>query len=222
MTLAVSLISGGLDSITLAHQLKSEGYDLFLLAVDYGQRHKKELEFARRCAQCLSARFETIDLSGVGRLLRGSSLTDDIEVPEGHYAAANMAVTVVANRNAIMLAIAYGVAVAEQADVVAAGFHTGDHAIYPDCRPEFVRTFDAMERVATEGYARPTLRLYAPFVRVDKSDIVRIGTRLGVPFEDTWSCYKGLERHCGRCGTCVERKEAFALAGVPDPTLYLP
>lgn len=221
MTHAVAIVSGGLDSVTLAYVLRSEGYTLHLLSFDYGQRHNKELSFARRCAERLSAEHTVVDLSGLGALLKGSALTESsIEVPEGHYAAPNMAITVVPNRNAIMLAVAYGAAVAEQADVVAAGFHGGDHFIYPDCRPAFVDAFDAMERRAVEGFGKPDLRLYTPFVNIGKHDIVSIGARLDVPFDETWSCYKGGQRHCGRCGTCVERKEAFALAGVIDPTQY--
>lgn len=244
---AVAVVSGGLDSVTLAYllgkkdiearipwraheeqpsslreifDLAPQGYDLHLVSFNYGQRHKKELEFAILAAKRLGARHDVIDLSAVAPFLKGSSLTDAIEVPDGHYAAATMAVTVVPNRNALMLAVAFAIAVAEGASIVAAGFHAGDHPIYPDCRPTFVEAFDAMQRVATEGYAQPDLRLVAPFVEIGKQDIVGIGIRLGVPYEETWSCYKGGERHCGRCGTDVERKEAFRLAGFPDPTDY--
>ncbi len=221
MSKAIAIVSGGLDSVTLAYVLRSEGYDLHLLSFDYGQRHSKELEFAALCARRLQAEHTVVDLSGLGALLKGSALTEEgIEVPEGHYAAPNMAITVVPNRNAIMLAIAYGAAVAEQVDVVAAGFHGGDHFIYPDCRPEFVEAFDTMERRAVDGFGKPDLRLYAPFVNIGKHDIVARGARLDVPFHETWSCYKGGERHCGRCGTCVERREAFELARVLDPTEY--
>lgn len=220
MSKAVAVVSGGLDSVTLAHLLRSEGHDLHLLSFDYGQRHRKELEFARLCADRLDAEHDIVNLSGIASLLKGSALTDDVEVPEGHYAAPNMAITVVPNRNAIMLAIAYATAVVEKADIVAAGFHSGDHPIYADCRPEFVLAFDAMERIATEGHASANLHLYAPFVRLNKRDIVAIGASLGVRFDETWSCYKGSIRHCGRCGTCQERIEAFALAGVEDPTEY--
>ncbi|MDP9380334.1 MAG: 7-cyano-7-deazaguanine synthase QueC [Chloroflexota bacterium] len=217
---AVAIVSGGMDSVTLAYLLCSEGYDLHLLSVDYGQRHRKELEYARSCAGRLGAIFHIADLSGVGKLLKGSALTDDIPVPHGHYAAENMAVTVVPNRNAIMLSVAYGVAVAEEAELVATGVHSGDHFVYPDCRPAFIAAFDAMQRLAVEGFGHPELRLYAPFVNIGKHDITSIGARLGVPYQDTWSCYEGSELHCGRCGTCVERKEAFELASVPDPTVY--
>lgn len=217
---AIAIVSGGMDSVTLAHVLKAEGYVLHLLSFDYGQRHIKELDCAKRCAEVLGARWSLVDLSTVAPLMAGSALTDAIPVPDGHYAADNMRVTVVPNRNAVMLAIAYAAAVAQGADAVATGVHSGDHFIYPDCRPEFVQAFDAMERLAMRGYAAPGLRLYAPFVAMTKADIVRRGAVLGVDYSATWSCYKGGAVHCGTCGTCVERKEAFALAGVSDPTIY--
>lgn len=217
---AVALVSGGMDSITLAYLLASEGFDLHLLSVDYGQRHLKELEYAELCAQRLDAKFDVADVSGIGKLLKGSALTDDIPVPHGHYAASNMAITVVPNRNAIMLSIAYGLAVAEGAEIVATGVHAGDHFVYPDCRPDFIKAFDEMQKKAVEGFGDESLRLYAPFVERSKADIVATGARLGAPYADTWSCYEGGEVHCGECGTCVERREAFELAGVPDPTVY--
>jgi 7-cyano-7-deazaguanine synthase len=219
--LAVAIVSGGLDSVTLAYFLKDANYDLHMLAFDYGQRHVRELYFAHRAAERLGATFDVIDLSSIGALLGGSSLTDmSIPVPDGHYEAESMKSTVVPNRNAIMLTIAYGVAVARQANVVATGVHGGDHYIYPDCRPEFVNAFDLMQRYAVDGFAKRDLHLYTPFIAKKKQDIVTTGHVLGVPFYDTWSCYKGGERHCGTCGTCVERKEAFILAGVPDSTDY--
>jgi 7-cyano-7-deazaguanine synthase len=217
---AVAIVSGGMDSVTLAYLLDSEGYELHLLSVDYGQRHRKEISYAKRCAERLGAACDVVDISHVGRLLSGSALTDEVEVPHGHYAAENMAVTVVPNRNAIMLSIAYGVAVARGATLVAAAVHAGDHYVYPDCRPQFVEAFDAMQRQAVEGFGDPDLRLHAPFIHKTKAEIVEIGTSLGVPYEDTWSCYEAGEIHCGLCGTCNERKEAFQLAKVPDPTKY--
>jgi 7-cyano-7-deazaguanine synthase len=217
---AIAIVSGGMDSVTLAYLLASQGHDLHLLSFDYGQRHVKELEYARRCAADLGAEHTVIDLSTLTPLLRGSALTDDIDVPEGHYAAPNMRLTVVPNRNAIMLAIAFAAAVADGAAIVATGVHAGDHPIYPDCRPEFIEAFDRMERHATDGYAVDGLHLYAPFVNMSKADIVTLGAALLVPYENTWSCYKGDTAHCGVCGTCVERREAFQLAGVTDPTRY--
>jgi len=212
------ICSGGLDSVTLAHKVAAEQSLTRLVSFDYGQRHRKELASAKACAVRLGVPHDIIDISAVGRLLTGSALTSGEPVPEGHYAEDTMRITVVPNRNAIMLAIAFGVAAAEQAEAVAAAVHGGDHFIYPDCRPGFVESFETMQRHALEGLA--SIILYTPFVRQSKANIVREGIRLGVPFADTWSCYQGGERHCGRCGTCVERREAFDLAGVVDPTLY--
>ncbi len=218
---AVAIVSGGLDSVTLAHALAGEADQLHLISFDYGQKHRKELDYARRAAARLGARWTLIDLAaaGLGTLLAGSALTDDaVLVPDGHYAEETMKATIVPNRNAIMLTIACAAASSEGADLVGAAVHAGDHFIYPDCRPEFVRAFEAMERLAMDV---PQLRIEAPFLTKMKSDIVRIGAGLGVPFQETWSCYKGGDLHCGTCGTCVERREAFELAGVDDPTRYL-
>ena len=217
---AIAIVSGGMDSVTLAYLLAGQGHTLHLLSFDYGQRHVKELEFAAKCAADLGAKHDVIDLSVLTPFLSGSALTDDIDVPEGHYAAPNMRLTVVPNRNAIMLAIAYAVAVAEGAGMVATGVHAGDHPIYPDCRPEFIEAFNQMERHATDGHAADGLHLYAPFVHMTKAEIVALGAALFVPYADTWSCYKGGSAHCGVCGTCVERREAFQLSGVTDPTIY--
>lgn len=220
MKKAVVIVSGGMDSVTLAHFYAREGFELSLLSFDYGQRHSKELQFAAACAKRLGAEHRVVDLSSLRGLLPGSALTDDVEVPDGHYAAENMKVTVVPNRNAIMLAVAWGHAVAIGAQVVAFGAHGGDHFIYPDCRPEFYRAAGRAFSLGNQGFGAPSLHLEAPFINMGKDDITGMGAALGVPFEETWSCYKGGERHCGTCGTCVERKEAFRLAGVKDPTVY--
>lgn len=220
MSKAIAVVSGGLDSTTLAYLLHAEGYELHLLAFDYGQRHRKELAFAERSARRLKAAFDLIDLSNIGKFLKGSALTDDIAVPDGHYAAPTMAITVVPNRNAIMLDIAVAVAVTAGCDAVAFGAHGGDHVIYPDCRPAFVDAFAASAQLGNEGFLADGFRVLAPFLRLGKADIVRLGASGGVPFERTWSCYAGGARHCGTCGTCTERREAFQLAGIPDPTRY--
>ena len=219
MQSTIAVVSGGLDSVTLAHYLADVGQVPLVLSFDYGQRHAKELAFAQRCAGRIGAMWECVDLRSVQRLLSGSALTDNsVDVPLGHYASPTMRSTIVPNRNAIMLAIAFGVAAASGADAVGIAVHAGDHPVYPDCRPEFIAAFEAMERIATAGYA--SLALLAPFVHKSKADIVSLGDSLGVPFGQTWSCYQGHDLHCGRCGTCVERKEAFLLAQVPDPTEY--
>ena len=221
MSRVVATVSGGLDSVTLAHVLAGEGHELVCVSFDYGQRHARELDCAGACAERLGADHHVLDLRAVGSLLSGSALTDrTVDVPEGHYADESMAATVVPNRNAIMLSVTVGIAVARSAGAVATAVHAGDHPIYPDCRPVFIEAFEREARLANEGFIDPGFRVLAPFMDLTKDEIVRIGDRIGVPFAETWSCYVGGDRHCGRCGTCVERREAFELAGVADPTEY--
>jgi len=210
--------SGGMDSVTLAHKVAQEHELVGLVSFNYGQRHLKELDFARACAEDLGVEHIVIDISGIGRQLSGSALTDDVAVPDGHYAEETMRITVVPNRNAIMLAIAFGIAAARGAEAVATAVHGGDHFIYPDCRPGFTEAFETMQRQALAGVA--DVRLYTPYVHTDKAAIAAEGVRLGVDYTRSWSCYKGGEIHCGRCGTCVERREAFHMAGAEDPTTY--
>lgn len=218
---ALVVCSGGLDSVTLAYKVANQGSLASLLSFNYGQCHLKELDFARQCADQLGVNHTIIDLSQVGEHLT-SALTPTTKnntlIPEGHYAESSMQATVVPNRNAIMMTIAYGLAASQQADTVAMAVHGGDHFIYADCRPDFINAFAAMQMLALEGVAN--ISLYTPFLHQDKSDIVREGTKQNVPFAQTWSCYKGLAKHCGRCGTCVERREAFHLANEIDPTFY--
>jgi 7-cyano-7-deazaguanine synthase len=214
----IVICSGGLDSVTLAYKVAAENELIGLVSFDYGQRHKKEINFAQKCADKLGTTHQLIDISHIGAMLSGSALTDDIAVPDGHYAEESMKLTVVPNRNAIMLAIVYGIASAQGADAVATAVHGGDHFIYPDCRPAFIDAFQTMQDHALEGLSN--IKLSTPFVSSSKADIVSAGKKLGVPFEETWSCYKGGEDHCGRCGTCVERIEAFDIADVIDPTVY--
>jgi len=218
----VALVSGGVDSVTLAHYLHVNGAELMLISFDYGQRHRRELHYAERVAQRLSVRHDVVDLVAVGGLLSGSALTDvSVDVPHGYYTDDSMRATVVPNRNAILLAVAAGVAVARRADAVAFAAHSGDHPIYPDCRPAFVNAFSELVSIGNQGFVAPEFTILAPFIDMTKAAIVVLGDRLGVPYEATWSCYQGGTAHCGCCGTCVERREAFAVAGVPDPTTYL-
>ena len=215
----IVVCSGGLDSVTLAYKVAAEHKLHSLISFDYGQRHKKELDYAARTARDLGVKHHIVDLTSVGALLGGSSLTsDEIDVPDGHYAQETMRITVVPNRNAIMLAVAFGAAASAGADAVATAVHGGDHFIYPDCRPDFINAFGAMQNHALDGVK--DVSLYTPFVHVSKADIALEAGRLGVPIDLTWSCYKGHDTHCGRCGTCVERREALELACVKDPTVY--
>lgn len=222
----VAIVSGGMDSVTLAYFLKKRLHpdvDLHLISFDYGQRHVKELQTAIKCAEALGAQHDVVNLQMLTKFLEvsGSVLVDlKAEVPEGHYAEESMKSTVVPNRNSIMLSIATGIAVAEGAEFVAYGVHGGDHFIYPDCRPEFFEAMCEAQVLGNVGFTVPMFRLMAPFINQTKADIVHIGESVGVPWVDTWSCYKGGRIHCGKCGTCVERREAFSLAGVVDPTLY--
>ncbi|MEJ6523890.1 MAG: 7-cyano-7-deazaguanine synthase QueC [Opitutales bacterium] len=214
---AVVLFSGGLDSTVLVYDLLNEGADLKLLSIDYGQRHEKELKSSSEIAEFLGLEHEILRLPMLNNLLGGSALTDpSISLPEGHYAEDSMKATVVPNRNMILLSLAAGHAISLQFDTVAYAAHAGDHTIYPDCRPEFATAMDEALKLCDWN----TVSLYRPFVQLSKHDLVRKGNELGVPFEKTWSCYAGNDKHCGKCGTCVERKEAFELVGLLDPTEY--
>jgi 7-cyano-7-deazaguanine synthase len=217
---ALVVCSGGLDSVTLAHRMAREERLSGLIAFDYAQRHAVELDYARACAARLDVPIDVVDLTSAARLLTGSALTETqaVKVPEGHYAEDTMRSTIVPNRNAIMLTIAFGAAASKGLRSVAAAMHGGDHFIYPDCRPAFTRAFAEMQRAALDGVWN--IALEVPFIELTKAEIVAAGAEIGVPFAETWSCYKGGDIHCGRCGTCVERAEAFYLAGVKDPTHY--
>ncbi len=215
------LLSGGLDSTVLVGHLLDTGSPGSVSAVsfDYGQRHRIELTAAATVAGHYGIDHTVVDLSAVGALLSGSALTDDsVDVPLGHYADPTMKTTVVPNRNAIMLMVAVGIASARGIDRVATAVHGGDHPVYPDCRPEFIFAADMVARKATVGFG--DVRVVAPFMHGDKTDIARAGALIGAPMELSWSCYQGGVVHCGACGTCVERAEAFRDAGVSDPTRY--
>jgi 7-cyano-7-deazaguanine synthase len=217
----VAIVSGGLDSVSMAYHLADKGYGLSLISYDYGQRHKKEIEFAQLCAQHLNAEHHIVDLTVLTSLMNTSSLTSpDVEVPDGHYAEETMKITVVPNRNAIMINIATALAVSRKHDFVATGVHGGDHFIYPDCRPEFIASQSETLRLSNAGFISDSFEVLAPFVNISKGDIVTLGEKIGVPWIETWSCYKGGDTHCGSCGTCFERREAFEIAGVADPTVY--
>lgn len=215
----VVVLSGGLDSTVLLHYHAQRHEDTRALSINYGQRHRKELKYAEMSASRLGVPWKLVDLSNLADVLPGSSQTDlSMPVPEGHYSQENMKATVVPNRNMILLAIALGHAIAYKCNAVSYAAHAGDHAIYPDCRPEFV---DALNNAAALcDWSKVSIE--RPFIRHTKAGIVSIGANLMVPFGLTYSCYRGGELHCGVCGTCVERREAFHIAMVVDPTPYEP
>lgn len=212
---SIIILSGGMDSVTLMHYKK----DRIALAVsfDYGSNHNsREIECAAEQCAMLGIEHLVIPLSFMSRYFRSSLLEGADSIPEGHYADENMKSTVVPFRNGIMLSVACGLAETRGLKYVMMANHGGDHAIYPDCRPGFVKAMgEAMRQGTYDG-----VTIEAAFTDITKADIARLGARLGVDYSKTYSCYKGGERHCGRCGTCVERKEAFAEAGIPDPTNY--
>lgn len=188
------------------------------ISFDYGSNHNaREIPFARMHCERLGIRHVTVPLEFMARYFKSSLLEGADAIPEGHYADENMKSTVVPFRNGIMLAVAAGIAESNGLSKVLIANHGGDHAIYPDCRPGFI---EAMDRVVVEGtYAG--VRVVAPYTGIRKADIAAIGAALGIDYSETWSCYKGGEKHCGRCGTCVERREALAIAGIADTTEYL-
>ncbi|MFN2362418.1 MAG: 7-cyano-7-deazaguanine synthase QueC [Marinobacter sp.] len=212
----VVIYSGGMDSFTLLHLALARGYKVHALSFDYGQRHVRELDCAQRVCAELAIPHKVIDIRALAGVMAGSALTDDVAVPEGHYEEESMKATVVPNRNMILLSLATGYAVTAGAGAVWYGAHGGDHAIYPDCRPEFVEKMDAVCRVANYE----PVGVEAPFMGSDKSAILAVGVKLGLDYSKTWTCYNGRDKACGRCGSCVERLEAFAGNGLTDPLPY--
>ena len=217
----VAILSGGLDSTTLAYWLQAQGHEVHLLSFDYGQRHRRELAYAKATAERLRVPWDLVDLGTIRPLLEGSALTDGgVDVPEGHYAEDTMKATVVPNRNMILLAIAAAKAISWGARYVAFGAHAGDRAVYPDCRAVFVDVLDSALWIGNEGFIRKDFTILAPFLEWTKTEIAEEAGRLGVPLDLTWSCYVGGALHCGRCGTCCERREAIEEAGLDDLTVY--
>lgn len=213
----VVLCSGGMDSVTALHWARRGHAVAAAVSFDYGAKHNhREIPCAREHARELGVRHELIALDFVNRLFASDLLQSGGAVPDGHYEEAKMKQTVVPFRNAIMLSIACGFAESVGAEGLVIAAHGGDHAIYPDCREDFMRAMGDAMRLGT--YAG--IQLLRPFITMNKAQIAREGARLGVDFARTWSCYKGGTIHCGTCGTCVERREAFIDAGVLDPTTY--
>lgn len=215
---AVVLLSGGMDSSVLLAQTLFEDFDVIPVTIYYGQRHSREIRAAKDIVDFygLGARWHQISVPGDILASPFSSQTSDLQVPEGAYDDESMKQTVVPNRNMFLLSIGVARAIVVGAEQIRYAAHAGDHAIYPDCRPDFVQ---AMQVAITRCDWRPPT-LIAPFIASSKADIVERGHQLRVPFELTWTCYKGGDEACGRCGTCVERLEAFALSGHTDPLKY--
>lgn len=212
----VVIVSGGMDSVTLMHDLKSKKYDLHALTFDYGQKHKKEIECATKNCEELEIEQDIIDMKFFSDIAKSALTQKDKPVPDGNYADENMKQTVVPNRNMVMLAIAASFALSHKRDYLFYGAHSGDHAIYPDCRQPFIQAMKNAFNLC--DWSR--VRLEAPYIRLDKAAILKIGLPLGVKYETTWTCYKGGDTACGTCGSCTERLEAFSTIGVQDPLKY--
>lgn len=220
----VVIFSGGLDSTVLLNHVLRQGHEAIALSINYGQRHRRELDASILVVNYLNdiggghVQHHILDLSVLRTILGGSSQTSDLPVPHGHYAEESMKQTVVPNRNMIMLSVAAGLAISSKAQRVAYGAHAGDHAIYPDCRPEFAEAVGGA--LALCDWEPP--KLWSPFVKMNKWDIVSLGSMEAAPMHLSYSCYEGGVQHCGKCGTCRERHESFGRAGVWDPTSWGP
>lgn len=209
------VLSGGMDSSTMLLEYK----DKIAIAVtfDYGSNHnQREAECARELCRTLGVEFILIPLKFMAEYFKSSLLEGADAIPEGHYADENMKSTVVPFRNGIMLSVACGLAASRNLKYVMIANHGGDHTVYPDCRPEFIHAMnDAMKSGTFEN-----IEIFAPYTNKTKGEIATIGKHLGMDYSLTYSCYKGGEKHCGKCGTCIERKEAMLFAGINDPTIY--
>ena len=209
------ILSGGMDSVTMLYEYRDR--IALALTFDYGSNHaRNEIACAKLHCKRLGIRQIVIPLDFMHQYFKSSLLEGADAIPEGHYTSENMASTVVPFRNGIMLSIACGMAETNGLKYVMIANHGGDHTIYPDCRPEFI---DSMSAAMTAG-TDTNVQIYAPYTNISKTDIARRGKILGIDYSETWSCYKGGEKHCGKCGTCVERREALRDAGIEDPTEY--
>lgn len=210
---AVVIVSGGLDSTTLLYDVINQGYDVNVLSFNYGQRHKKELEYIKKTCRILNIPHKILSLDVLNEVAP-SILTREGDMPEGSYNDENMKLTVVPNRNMVMLSLATAYAIGVKAKKLFYGAHAGDHEIYPDCRLDFVESMK--KSIALCDWS--VIELVAPYVSITKTDVVRKGHNLLVPFRNTWSCYAGTERPCMKCGTCQERTIAFRDNDLQDPS----
>lgn len=213
----VVLVSGGMDSVAALYHAQEEHEVVGALSFDYGSKHNhKEIPFAAHHCERLGVPHRVIKLSFINELFASDLLQSGGAIPDGHYEELTMKQTVVPFRNGIMLSISGGYAESVEANGLIIAAHAGDHAIYPDCREAFMKAMGDAIRLGT--YAE--VQLLRPFISLTKAQIAGRGHELGVDFSKTWSCYKGKDIHCGTCGTCVERREAFEVAGLQDPTVY--
>ena len=212
----VVIYSGGMDSFTLINESMRQGKRVYALSFNYGQKHAKELHYAQKVCDDLGLPHKIVDITSIHQLLMGSSLTDDIEIPDGHYEEESMKSTVVPNRNMVMLSLAIAYAVSVNASAVLFGAHGGDHAIYPDCRPEFVEKMAAVSRVANYEI----VDVQAPYLSLNKIEILAKGIAMGLDYGKSWTCYKGRELSFCKCVSCQERLEAFSLNDAVDPLKY--
>jgi 7-cyano-7-deazaguanine synthase len=217
MKKVIVVLSGGMDSVAALYWAKKNHEVVKTISFNYGSKHNdQEYKYAKTQSDLLGVENIRVDLLEIGKYLKSDLLKSGGDIPEGHYADPSMKKTVVPFRNGIMLAIAAGIAESNKAQAIILGNHFGDHAIYPDCRAEFVNPMaEAIKKGTYLG-----IELLTPFTFMGKHDIAKLGSELGVDFSKTYSCYNGREKHCGKCGTCFERKEAFELAGLIDPTEY--
>ncbi|MFT6326607.1 MAG: 7-cyano-7-deazaguanine synthase [Crocinitomicaceae bacterium] len=213
---AVVIYSGGMDSFTLLNKIVREGYDVYALTFNYGQKQIKEVEAASIVCKQLNVAHKVLDISPINQLMQSSSLIGEEAVPEGHYESESMKSTVVPNRNMILLSLAIGYAVDIKAGKVYYGAHAGDHAIYPDCRPEFVNAMNTVAGIANYEH----VSIETPYLNSSKGDILTDGLKMGLTYENTWTCYNGRAHACGKCGACTERLEAFTNNNLIDPLQY--
>jgi len=213
----VVVYSGGIDSFTMLNKYVEENkMEVHAITFNYNQRHSKEIDYAKKVCDILCINHKIVDVSTINQLLKGSSLTDDISIPEGHYKEESMKSTVVPNRNMIFLSLGAGYGASIGAKYIAIGVHSGDHAIYPDCKPEFIYRMNEVMQISDYN----PLRLLTPYLMSSKAYIIKKGLELGLDYANAWTCYNGRENACGKCGSCVERLEAFEKAGMKDPIAY--
>lgn len=213
---AVVVYSGGMDSFTVLHTAIKSGLEVYAISFDYGQKHSKELQVAAEVCKALNIEHKIVDITAINSLMANSSLTGDADIPEGHYEDDNMKSTVVPNRNMVLLSMAIAYAVSLEASKVYYGAHSGDHHIYPDCRPEFVAAMNTVSQIANYQ----SVEIMTPFLHSSKGDILKAGLDMHLDYANTWTCYNGRDHSCGKCGACVERLEAFAEQGKTDPLTY--